>query len=149
MSKPNLILIGAGGHARACIDVIEHLNEFEIAGLIGKEEGLKNEYLGYSVIGSDNDLCALAKQYQYAIITVGQIDSGLVRQRLYRQALALGFKFPTIISPTAYVSHRALVGDGTIVMHGAIVNASATVGNNCIVNTMQLWQITVIFLQAP
>jgi sugar O-acyltransferase (sialic acid O-acetyltransferase NeuD family) len=144
MSKPSLILIGAGGHARACIDVIEHLNVFEIAGLIGKEEELQNEYMGYHVIASDNDLPALAKQYEYAIITVGQIESGLVRQRLYRQALALGFKFPTIISPTAYVSHHALVGDGTIVMHGAIVNASATVGNNCIVNTNALIEHDVI-----
>ena len=30
MRKSSLILIGAGGHARACIDVIEHLNDFEI-----------------------------------------------------------------------------------------------------------------------
>ena len=38
MSKPSLILIGAGGHARACNDVIEHLGTFDIAGLIGNEE---------------------------------------------------------------------------------------------------------------
>jgi sugar O-acyltransferase (sialic acid O-acetyltransferase NeuD family) len=138
MSKPSLILIGAGGHARACIDVIEYLGAFEIAGLIGNKEELHHECMGYRVIATDSDLSKLAKQYQYAIITVGQIESALLRQRLYRQALALGFKLPAIISPAAHVSRHAVVRDGTIVMHGAIVNAGATVGNNCIVNTNAL-----------
>jgi sugar O-acyltransferase (sialic acid O-acetyltransferase NeuD family) len=138
MSKPSLILIGAGGHARACIDVIEHLDVFKIAGLIGTEEERQLECMGYRVIATDNDLSKLATQYQYAIITVGQIESGLLRQSLYRQALALGFKLPAIISPAAHVSRHAVVGDGTIVMHGAIVNAGARVGNNCIVNSNAL-----------
>jgi sugar O-acyltransferase (sialic acid O-acetyltransferase NeuD family) len=138
MSKPSLILIGAGGHARACIDVIEHLDIFDIAGLIGNEEELQHECLGYRVIATDSDFPKLAKQYQYALITVGQIESALVRQRLYDQALAIGFKLPTIISPTAHVSRHAVVGDGTMVMHGAIVNAGAKVGSNCIINTNAL-----------
>ena len=138
MSKPSLILIGAGGHARACIDVIENLGTFEIAGLIGNKEELEDKCMGYRVIATDSDLSKLAKQYQYALITVGQIESHLVRQNLYRQALALGFKLPAIISPTAHVSRHAVVRDGTIVMHGAIVNADARVGNNCIINTNAL-----------
>jgi len=31
-----IILIGAGGHTRACIDVIEHEGQFRIAGLVEK-----------------------------------------------------------------------------------------------------------------
>jgi|TARA_B110000879_G_scaffold212475_1_gene308899 sugar O-acyltransferase (sialic acid O-acetyltransferase NeuD family) len=138
MNKPSIILIGAGGHARACIDVVEHLDTFKIAGLIGVEEELQHEYMGYSVIATDSDLPELVKQYQYALITVGQIESALVRQRLYDQALILGFKLPAIISPTAYVSRHAVLGDATIIMHGAIINAGAKVGNNCIINTNAL-----------
>jgi len=138
MKKPSIILIGAGGHARACIDVIEHLDTFSIAGLIGTKEELHHECMGYRVIALDSDLPELAKQYQYAIITVGQIESAHVRQRLYDKVLALGFKLPAIISSTAYVSRNAVVGDATIVMHGATVNAGANVGNNCIVNTHAL-----------
>lgn len=138
MSKPSLILIGAGGHAHSCIDVIEHLGVFKIAGLIGTEEELENECMGYRIIGTDNDLPELAKQYEHALITVGQIESARIRQSIYEQALALGFKFPAIISGTAHVARDALVGDGTIVMHGAIVNANARVGYNCIINTKAL-----------
>ena len=138
MSKSSLILVGAGGHARACIDVIDHLDTFKIAGLIGANEELQHECMGYRVIATDSDFPELAKQYQYAPIAVGQIEPTLVRQHLYEQALALGFKLPTIISPTAHVSRHAVVGDGTIVMHGAIVNSGATVGSNCIINTNAL-----------
>ena len=144
MSRSSLILIGAGGHARACIDVIEHLDTFNIAGLIGNEEELQHECLGYPVIGTDNDFPKLAKQYQYALITVGQIESALARQRLYDQALAIGFKLPTIISPTAHVSRHAVVGVGTMVMHGAIVNAGAKVGSNSIINNNALIEHDVI-----
>ncbi len=138
MSKPNLILIGGGGHANSCIDVIEHLGIYKIAGLIGQEEELQNECMGYPVIGTDNDLPELAKRYEYALIAIGQIETALVRQSIYDQALALGFKFPTIISETAHVASSASVGDGSIVMHGAIINSNAKVGNNCIINTKAL-----------
>ena len=35
MSKLGLLLIGAGGHAKSCVDVIEQENEFQIIGLVG------------------------------------------------------------------------------------------------------------------
>ena len=138
MKNPKIILIGAGGHARACIDIVERLDTFRIAGLIGTNEEQKHAFMGYSVIATDNDLPKLAKQYEYALIAVGQIESAIIRQRLYKQSLNLGFKLPAIISPTAHVSSHAVVGNGTIIMHGAIINAGANIGNNCIINTNAL-----------
>ena len=138
MTKSSLILIGAGGHAHSCIDVIEHLDTFKIAGLIGKSKELQNECMGYRVIGTDIDLPKLVEQHQYALVTVGQIKTALIRERLFKQATTLGFKFPAIVSPMAFVSRNAVVGNGTIVMHGAIVNAGAVVGENCIINSRAL-----------
>jgi len=138
MSKPNLILIGAGGHAHACIDVIEQHGQYRIAGLVGLAEEVHVQHLGYSVIATDYDLLELAKEYQYAFITVGQIWSPDSRMRLYQQATELGFQLPAIIAPTAHVSRHATIGAGSIVMHGAIVNAGARVGINCIINTRAL-----------
>lgn len=135
MNKPKVILIGAGGHAHVCIDVIEQQNQFEIAGLVGVTEELHTQHLGYSVIATDDDMSQLAKEYQYAFITLGQIMSPSNRITLYQKALELGFKFPIIISPTANVSGYATIGAGTIVMNGAIVNADAQIGINCIINS--------------
>lgn len=138
MSKPDLILIGAGGHARACIDVIEQLDQYRIAGLVGMPKEMHARHLGYSVVATDGDLPQLAKEYQFAFIAVGQIRSPDSRINLYRQAAELGFQLPAIIAPTAYVSRYAGIGAGTIVMHGAIVNVGAKVGKNCIINTRAL-----------
>lgn len=138
MSKPNIILIGAGGHAHACIDVIEQYDQFRIAGIVGTSGEMHTRHLGYSVIATDADLPQLSKEYEYAFITVGQIMTPEIRIRLYQLGTEIGFKFPAIVAPTAHVSRHATIGDGTIVMHGAIVNAGARVGNNCIINTRAL-----------
>lgn len=138
MSKPGAILIGAGGHAHACIDVIEQHGQYQIVGLVGLQEEMHTQNLGYAVIATDAELPQLAKEYQYAFITVGQVHSPDTRIRLYQQAVELGFTLPNIIAPTAYVSKHASIGAGTILMHGAIVNAGARVGKNCIINTRAL-----------
>ena len=138
MTKPSLILVGAGGHARSCIDVVERQGQYQIAGLIGVPDEVQTQPLGYAVIGTDSDLQELAKTYQYALITIGQIQTAEHRIRLYQQAIQFGFQLPIIIAPTAHVSRHAILGAGTIVMHGAIVNAGARVGNNCIINTRAL-----------
>ena len=138
MSKPKLILIGAGGHTHACIDVIEQHGGYQIAGLVGMPEEMHTRHLGYAVIATDGDLPQLVKDYPYALITVGQIKTPDHRIRLYRQANELGFQLPTIIAPSAYVSRHASIGAGTIVMHSVIVNADAKVGSNCIINTRAL-----------
>lgn len=138
MSKPNIILIGAGGHAQACIDVIEQQGQYEIAGLVGAQHELNAQSLGYSVIGTDDNLAALARQYQNVLIAIGQIKSAGTRIRLYQRVVELGFNLPSIISSTAYVSPHAHIGAGSIVMHGAIVNAGAYVGENCIINSRAL-----------
>ena len=138
MSKPSLILIGAGGHAHACIDVIEQHGQYQIAGLVGMPAEMHALHLGYSVMATDSDLPQLAKAKHYMLITLGQIQSPANRIRLYQQATELGCQFPVIIAPTAHVSRHAIIGAGTIVMHGAIVNAGARVGKNCIINTRAL-----------
>ena len=135
MTKPSLILIGAGGHARSCIDVIEQQDQFQIVGLISMPDEAHTQHFDYAVIGTDSDLPELAKTYQYALITIGQIQTTEHRIRLYQYATQLGFQLPIIIATTAHVSRHAKLGEGSIVMHGAIVNAGARVGNNCIINT--------------
>jgi sugar O-acyltransferase (sialic acid O-acetyltransferase NeuD family) len=136
--KKKLILIGAGGHASSCIDVIEQEGRFKIAGIVGfpQEKGLNR--FGYEVIGSDEDLTLLGRKFEYALIAVGQIKSPKSRINLYNNAKAAGFKFPNIVSPYAYVSAHSNLGEGNIVMHGALINAGVIIGNNCIINSHSL-----------
>lgn len=135
MSSDELLLIGAGGHAGACVDVIQQSGSYRIAGLIVPPGDTQSHYLDQPVLGTDDDLCELSQHYSLALVTVGQILSCGIRRRLFHGALALGFGFPVVTSPHAYVSSHAMIGAGSIVMHQALINANATVGHNCIVNS--------------
>ena len=138
MPPAELLLLGAGGHAESCIDVIECTGAFRIAGLLGTADEVGGSVLGYPVLGDDTALAAWVTRVPNVLVTVGQIRSASLRIRLFEAARAAGASLPAIISPRAHVSRHATVGAGTIVMHGAVVNASATIGENCIVNTMAL-----------
>lgn len=138
MRKPEIIIIGAGGHARVCIDVIEQHGKFKIAGLVGEMNEIHLQHFGYSVIATDNDMQKLVKEYKYAFIAVGQINSPNNRIQHYQKSIELGFQLPIIISPSAIVSRYATIGAGTIIMNGAILNAGVKVGVNSIINTRAL-----------
>jgi len=133
-----ILLVGGGGHAKSVIDVIEQEGRFEIAGIVEKFIGESKPVLGYELIGTDEELSTLRKHYDYALVTIGQIESAKLRIKLYTRLKELGFKLPTIISPLAYVSKHARLGEGSVVMHHALVNAGAKIGNNCIINSKSL-----------
>jgi sugar O-acyltransferase (sialic acid O-acetyltransferase NeuD family) len=138
MKKKKIVLIGAGGHARACIDVIEQEEKYQIVGLVGKRSEVGKHVQGYEVLSDDSQLPEIAKKIPFALIAVGQIHTVESRISLYQQAKNAGFSLASIKSPIAYLSPRARIGVGTIIMHGAIINAGANIGDNCIVNNNAL-----------
>lgn len=138
MNKKQIILIGGGGHCKSCIDVIESSSEYEIAGIIDVKEKIGSSILGYEIIGCDHNLKELRQKYKYALVTVGQIKSVVTRVKLFNLLKKLDYTMPVIIASTAYVSQHASIGEGSIIMHHVMINASVKIGRNCIVNTKSL-----------
>ena len=138
MLREKILLIGAGGHCKSVIDVIESQNRFEIAGIIDKKELIGQKILGYEIIGCDKDLEDLFNEYKYAIITIGQLSNANKRVELFTLVKEIGFELPIIISSRAYVSKYAKVEEGSVIMHDALVNANAFIKQNCIINTKAL-----------
>jgi len=136
--KEKILLVGGGGHCRSVIDVIELEDRYEIAGIIDKKELVGQDVLGYKVVGCDDDLEDLFRKYKYAIVTVGQIKSNSLRVKLFDALKAIGYELPSIISPLSYVSKHSTIGEGTIVLHQALINSNVTIGKNCIINSKAL-----------
>lgn len=134
----NIILIGAGGHAKSCIDVIESTQKYNIIGLIDIKEKIGERIFGYEVIDTDENLKNYISDENEFIISIGQIKTADKRKNLFEKIKNLGGNFATICSPNAYISKYAEIGEGTIVMHRAIINADAKIGKNCIINTNAL-----------
>ena len=133
-----IILVGAGGHARVCIEVIEQGGQYKIAGLVEKYEIMDEKNLEYPIIGIDEDLETLRDEYSNALVTIGQIKTPEPRINIYNKLKNLEYKLPVIISPLAYISKYAEICEGTAFLHGAIVNAGANIGINCIINNKAL-----------
>lgn len=130
-----LLLIGAGGHARSCIEVIESAG-LRIFGLIDRDAGMiGNSVLGYPVLGCDADLLKLANDSNGVLIAVGQIGRPKIRVALYERLVTSGIVPHSVSASTALISRHALIGQGSVVMHKAVVNAGASIGENCIINT--------------
>ena len=132
----NLFLVGGGGHARSCIDVIEKIKNLKISGIIDKNYKNKKLYTYPNV--KFKKIIKKNKSISYMLICIGQIKDPNLRKKLFYEGLKKGYKFIQVISPYSYVSPRAQIGEGTIVMHGAIVNAGAVIGKNCIINSNSL-----------
>lgn len=134
----DIILIGGGGHAKSVIDVIESESKFNIIGIIDKPENIGKNVLGYKIIGTDENLSKIFKYCKNAHISIGQIKTNEPRKRIFEILKNIGFNLPVIISPFAYVSKHAQIGEGSIIMHNALINSGASVGKNCIINTKAL-----------
>ncbi len=133
-----IYLIGAGGHCKSCIDVIESTGHFKIEGLFDLSENKGKKIGTYEIIGSDDDIQKFVRPENYFLLTMGQIKSVDLRFKTAELLKGLKAQIATVISPRAYVSKTAVIGAGTIVMHDALVNAYAQVGRHCILNTKSL-----------
>lgn len=134
MEQKNLILLGGGGHCKSVIDIAESAG-YNIIGILDRPEEVGKDVLGYKIIGTDDDLIKYVDIAEF-MITVGFITNPSIRIKIYDKIKTAGGRLATIISPTAYVSKHAKIGEGTIVMHRAVICVEATIGCNCIINTM-------------
>ena len=75
-----IIIIGCGGHANSCIEILETEKKFFIFGLICK--GTK-KYLGYKILGDDKKLKLIKKKCKNALIGIGQIQNYKKRLKLF------------------------------------------------------------------
>ena len=133
VNKKKLLLIGSGGHTKACIDVVELEKKYEIVGLIDIKKTIV--FKKYKVVGDMSDLIKLRKITKYIFISIGQIKTPKLRISIFKKIKYLGFALVKIVSPLSYVSKHSSIGEGTIVMHGAYVGPNVKIGKNCIINT--------------
>lgn len=130
--KP-LILVGGGGHCKSVIEAAESAG-YSILGVLDMPEEVGKEILSTKVIGTDDVIPAYVDKAEF-VITVGFIKNPAVRIKLYNRIKGAGGTLATVIASTAHVSKYATLGEGTVVLHQAFVNAGAKVGNNVILNT--------------
>ena len=129
-----IILIGAGGHAQSCIDVIKDSKKFKVEYLLEKKKSNNlNQYK--KITYNKMNLLKIYKKTKLALVSFGQIKNKFNRQKVYENLKKLGFEFPVIRSKNSYISKNSKILDGTIVMHKSVINSNVRIGYNNIINT--------------
>lgn len=134
----NLIIIGSGGHAVSCIDVVNSQKKFKIIGILCDYKKKNTKILNYKIIGKISDLPKFRKNCSNILIGVGQIHDPKIRLKLFTKCKKYKFNLPKIISSKAVVSKFSKIAEGTIVHHQVIINANSIIGKNCIINSKSL-----------
>jgi sugar O-acyltransferase (sialic acid O-acetyltransferase NeuD family) len=131
--KKKIVLIGAGGHAGSCIEVINSQKHFYISELVGIK---KNLYIQkkYKVV-SEARFIKRKQNKTNILIAFGQLKLANKRKEKYKFYKNKKYTFPVIKSSSCYVSKSVKIGEGTIVMHKCFINTGSTVGKNCIINS--------------
>lgn len=130
--KP-VLLVGGGGHCRSVI-AAARLSDLDLVGIIDHPELVGTKSLDIPVIATDPEIPQFTSSHQF-IVTVGAIKSFALRQRLVSEIEAAGGSFATLIAPNASVDNSVVIGEGTVIMQFALVNACANVGKHCIINS--------------
>ena len=116
MSKEKLLLVGAGGFGRMVAE--QAMLQYDCA-FVDDGQPVGTEVCGIPVVGGIADLPELRKEYGLLVVGIG---NNRFRAQVYEKAKALGYAFPNIIAPSAYV-----VGNGVLLNAGAEVHCDAVV----------------------
>lgn len=128
VERDNIIVVGAGGHAKVILATLTALSQ-NVIGLVDNNPKLiGTEVLNHPVIG---DISFLNKYPRYsAICAIGD------NQR--RQMITSSFpeiNWVTAIHPKATVHESVSIGKGTVVFAGAIIQPDTILGDHVIINT--------------
>lgn len=143
--KKSLIIIGAGGHALAILDVALSQN-YDVAGFVDMARaGQKIGGIGVRADISDFKSSNLkagdfkagdfkaGEQYEY-IVALGDNARRQSVSEKTRQELT-GVVFATLRHATAYVSPLAKIEAGCVIMGNAFVGPNCRIGEGCLLNT--------------
>ena len=128
MSKEKLLLVGAGGFGRMVAE--QAMIQYDCA-FVDDGHPVGAEICGIPVVGGLANLPELRKEYSLLVVGIG---NNQFRAQVYEKAKALGFAFPNIVAPSAYISPFAKVGCGCVVLQNACVQNGASVGNGVLLN---------------
>jgi sugar O-acyltransferase (sialic acid O-acetyltransferase NeuD family) len=125
-SQHRTFLYGASGHAKVICEILEAKHRI-LSGLIDDNPQITS-LLEFPVFNTLQQVEATAEDH--FIISIGN--------NRIRKSVATKFnelKFISAIHPSAVISPRSTVGEGTVVMANVTVNVHSTIGRHVILNT--------------
>ncbi|MEG0873100.1 MAG: acetyltransferase [Clostridia bacterium] len=126
----NVVIIGGGGHAKVIADIVIKSGD-ELLGFLDDNIQKNSNILGYPVLGKINYIESLVRQKNNLFFIIG-IGNNYTREQISKKYVV---NYYTAIHKTSVISTDVDIGEGTVIMPGAIINVSTKIGRHVIVNT--------------
>lgn len=123
-----IVIIGASGHGKVVADIAKKNGYDDVVFL--DDNPSASVKTGLRVVGTTQDVFKFAECD--FIVAIG---AARVRERLQTKLLDANLRVVSLIHPNAVVADDCVVGRGTVVMAGVVINPSVRIGAGCIVNT--------------
>ncbi|MBU5615222.1 acetyltransferase [Geomonas azotofigens] len=134
MSAPVLIL-GAGGHAKVLVEALLADGAL-MAGVVDADPGrLGQSVLGVPVIGDDRVVEDFPCDTVRLVNGIGSVGLPNLRTSIFERFSECGYRFATVVHPSAVVASDVELGEGVQVMAGVVLQPSCRIGRNAIINT--------------
>jgi sugar O-acyltransferase (sialic acid O-acetyltransferase NeuD family) len=130
----DLVIVGIGGHAGMCIDLLRQESKYKIVGFID-DNVTNDEKYGLKYLGNLSRIEELAKNgLCHVILGIGFVGNLKKREKIYNYLTSF-VRVPTIIHKSAIVEPSAKIDEGCQIMAGAIIGSNVLIGKNCIINS--------------
>lgn len=131
-----VLIYGAGGHAKTIIDLLRQTSQFHLAGIVADPPPGETNLLGVPILGASDVLPALyADGIRLIVNAVGGLQSTRVRIEIFERLAKLGYAFPAILHRTAVIEPSAAIAPGVQVFGLAFIGSASSVGFGAIINT--------------
>lgn len=132
--KP-IVIYGASGHGKVIADIIEKSGGTVMAFVDDDSTMWGQPFFDKPLWDGMNELIKLHKTSGVEFSVIVAIGKNDVRLTVAEKLKAAGLSLGTAIHPSAQIGKDVKIGEGTVVMAGAVINPGSRVGSFCIVNT--------------
>lgn len=134
MKRP-VIILGGGGHATVLIETLMCCG-VEIAGICDPriEKGAPGP-LGICCLGGEEILSSNSISTTLLVNGLGSTRSTEARRDLFLRFKRDGFRFASVVHPSAVIAKNVTFGEGVQIMAGCVLQPEVILGDNVIVNT--------------
>jgi sugar O-acyltransferase (sialic acid O-acetyltransferase NeuD family) len=129
-----ILLVGNGVTSEILYDYLRHDNRYEIAGLTVDDEFLGKSVLrGCRIVGLSEVTSAFSTDTHRVVMAMGYNDLNRIRESMFFRLKKLGYSVESYIHTDARVYTNNPLGEGCVVLPGAVIEPNAQVGANTMV----------------
>lgn len=126
----NLLIVGAGVYGAVAHEIALSTKQFQKIDFI--DDYSKVSFRGFSTKGDFSALEELRKDYNCIFVAIG---NPTVRKQIVKKIMHdTTYRLVSLISPSAYVSPSASVGEGCIIEPMATVHTAVVLGTGCLIS---------------